>query len=345
MRQATIIGIDLAKNVFQLHGTDEKGKNILARKLSRKQVAPFFATLPRCTVAMEACASSGYWGRVIEELGHEVKRIPAQFVVPYRRGNKTDATDAEAICEAAQRPNMRFVPNKTQLQEDIQSLHRVRNGFIQARTGALNQTRGLLAEQGLVIPQGASNVRKYLVKLFGDEISVEISGVMRGIAQVLYDYIVTLDEKIKDLDKQILTICKNLDECRRLMQIPGIGPMNATILVSLCGHASNFSKSRAFASYLGLTPKEFSSGGKQRLGGITKRGNSYARALLVHGARAVVRSVLRGNSPYGGKTDEWIKKLIERRGINKACVALANKMARIAWKLLVGQEDFKLSIA
>lgn len=346
MKTTTLIGIDLAKNVFQLHGVDDNGRKVFDRKLTRGQVVPFFANLPSCAVAMEACASSQYWARVIEELGHEVKRLPAQFVTPYRRGNKTDATDAAAICEAAQRPNMRFVPNKSHDQADIQAVHRVRNGFVQGRTAVLNRARGLLGEYGIIIPQGAAHVRKHLICILDDILPTELSGLMRGLLQTLYTHLVRLEEEIEALDKQLRIICQNREECKRLMKIPGIGPMNATSLVCLCGHASNFNKSRAFASFLGLTPKEFSSGGKQRLSGITKRGNSYARSLLVHGARAVLRAIQRGHSPYGGgRMEEWIKRLIERRGMNKACVALANKMARIAWRLIVYKEDFRPAMA
>ncbi len=342
MKKITIIGIDLAKNVFQVCGMDSRGQVLLNRKISRKQVTVFFAQLPSCIVAMEACASSQYWARTIEELGHEVKRIPAQFVTPYRRGNKTDATDAMAICEAAQRPNMKFVPNKTQEQADIQAVHRIRNGFIQTRTATVNQVRGLLAENGII---GVGHVRKQLPGILDDQ-SNGLSGRMRHNLRQLYEYLVQLDECIIEQESQIKAICKEREDCKRLLHIPGIGVMNASILVSLCGHVSNFNKSRSFAAFLGLTPKEHSSGGKQRLGGITKRGNVYARSLLVHGARAVVRRMLQGGKPYGDSpVDIWLRKLIERRGVNKACVALANKMARIVWKILTSQEDFRLASA
>ncbi len=341
MKKITIIGIDLAKNVFQLCGVDSQGKHILRRRLMRAQVIPFFAQLPSCLVAMEACASSQYWARTIEELGHEVKRIPAQFVTPYRRGNKTDATDAAAICEAVQRPNMRFVPNKTQEQADIQALHRVRSGFVQTKTATINQIRGLLAENGIIVPQGVSHVRKNLPTII-DDLSNALSGLMRQTLGGLYEYLVSLDMKITQLDKQLKLMSRENEDCKRLMQIPGIGVMNATILVSLCGHVSNFSKSRAFASFLGLTPNEHSSGGKQHLGGITKRGNVYARSLLVHGARAVIRLIRKGKKPFGeGALDTWLRNLLERRGVNKTCVALANKLARIVWVILTQKVPFQ----
>lgn len=344
MSAITTIGVDLAKNVFHVYGVNEKGKTVLNRRLTRGKVVEFFAQLPSCVVGMEACASSMYWARTIEELGHEVRRMPAQFVVPYRRGNKTDATDAAAICEAVQRPNMRFVPNKSQYQADIQAVHRVRSGYIRERTAAINKIRGLLAENGIILPQGSRHVGEKVVFIIGDELNC-LSGIMRQVLSGLYEHLCELKEKISRQNTLLEQIGKESDDCKRLQQIPGIGPMTATLLLSLGGNLSSFEKGRAFAAYLGLTPKEHSSGGKQRIGGISKRGNTYARTLLIHGARAVISLLFVGKVPYGGgPMYEWLKRLVERRGVNKACVALANKNARIAWRLLTRKEEFQAAL-
>lgn len=340
----TAIGIDLAKNVFFVHGVNKHGKTVLSRKLARGKVTEFFATLPSCTVGMEACASSLYWARTIEELGHEVRRMPAQYVIPYRRGNKTDATDAAAICEAMQRPDMRFIPNKSQAQADIQAIHRIRTGYIRSRTAAINQMRGLLAENGIILPQGSNQIREKIVFILGDEAN-GLSGVMRQILRGLYEHIISLQDQISEQDKLLSQVSRSNEDCKRLQQIPGIGIITATLLLSLSGNVANFEKGRSFSAYLGLTPIESSSGGKRRMGGITKRGNAYARTLLIHGARAVISQLLRGRTPYGGGAMyEWLKRLVERRGVNKACVALASKNARIAWRLLTQKTDFQASL-
>jgi len=344
MAAITTVGIDLAKNVFHVYGVDERGKTVLNRKLIRRKVLEFFAQLPSCVVGMEACASSLYWARTIEELGHEVRRMPAQFVVPYRRGNKTDATDAAAICEAVQRPNMRFVPNKSQYQADIQAVHRIRSGYIRERTATINKIRGLLAENGIIIPQGSRHIREKVAFIMADELN-GLSGIMRQVLTSLYEHLCELKDKISRQDVLLGQIGRESDDCKRLQKIPGIGVMTATLLLSLSGNLSSFEKGRAFSSYLGLTPKEHSSGGKQRMGGISKRGNTYARTLLIHGARAVISVLFAGKIPYGGgPMYEWLKRLVERRGVNKASVALASKNARIAWRLLTRKDEFQSSL-
>jgi len=342
MKSLNIIGIDLAKNVFYVHGMTPQGRKLFSRKLTRNQVTAFFANQPRSLVGMESCASSLYWSRIIEECGHEVRRMPAQFVAPYRRGNKTDATDAAAICEAVQRPNMRFVPNKNQEQADIQAIHRVRSGFVRSRTAVINQARGLLAENGIIIPQGARRVRSELARIIDDEQN-GLSGLMRQLLNTLYAYLVTLEEHIAHQNELISQVCKNNDDCKRLLKIPGIGVMTATLLLSLSGNVTSFKNGREFSSYVGLTPKEHSSGGKQRLGGITKRGNAYARTLLVHGARSVISMLKLGHIPYNsGPMYTWLQRLVETKGTQKACVALANKNARIAWNILTKKTDFQI---
>lgn len=341
MNDITAIGIDLAKNVFFVHGVDKRGATVISRKLTRGQVTRFFANLPSCVVGMEACASSLYWARVIEELGHDVRRMPAQYVVPYRRGNKTDATDAAAICEAMQRPDMRFVPNKNQIQADIQAVHRIRTGYIRSKTAAINQIRGLLAENGITIPVGSKNIQKNVVSILDNE-SNGLSGVMRQMLRGLYEHILSLSDKVHEQDLLLSRISRADEDCKRLQKVPGIGVISATLLLSLSGNVNNFENGRAFSAYLGLTPMEHSSGGKRRMGGITKRGNVYARTMLIHGARAVVSQIFMGRKPYGGGAMyEWLRRLVERVGINKACVALANKNARIAWQMLVNKTEFK----
>lgn len=292
---------------------------------------------------MEACAGSAYWARVIESCGHTVRRIHARFVKPYLMADKNDANDAAAICEAMQRPHMRFVPHKTQEQSDIQAIHRVRQGFIQARTATINQARSLLIENGIVIRQGVQHVRKKLPEIISDDTN-DLSGVIRKLLNTLYETIVSLDINISTQDKELKRLVKAYDVCGRLMEIPGVGYITATILLSLAGRASDFKNGRQFAAFLGLTPRQYSTGGKQRLLGITKRGDSYARTLLIHGARAVHRSVMLGKSPLGKEEKAvWFEKLIERRGTNRACVALANKTARTAWSMIVTGERYKIA--
>lgn len=273
MRTVTTIGVDLAKNTFQLHGVDAHGKVALRRTLRRDQVVKFFANLPECLVGMEACASSAFWARAIEECGHTVRRIHPRFVRPYLMADKNDANDAAAICEAVSRPRMRFVPHKTQEQADIQAIHRVRKVLVLARTAAFNQARGLLAENGLVIRQGACHVRSHLPAMVGDQDN-GLSEMMRRLLASIHEYITTLDARIAVQDKVLAGIAKEHEACKRLMKIPGVGVLTATILLTMAGAATDFKNGREFAAYLGLVPRQYSTGGKQRLLGITKRGDS-----------------------------------------------------------------------
>lgn len=343
MKSVTTIGIDLAKNSFQLHGVDAQGKTVLRKTLTRSQVATFFANLPECLVGMEACASSAYWARVIEECGHTVRRIHPRFIKPYLLADKNDANDAAAICEAVARPRMRFVPRKSQEQADIQALHRVRQGLIQARTAAINQARGLLAENGIVIRQGPSQLRLRLSTIVGDSDN-GLSALMRRLLQSLYEHIVSLEARIASLDGELRTIAKEHEACKRLMKVPGVGVLTATILLTMAGAATDFKNGRQFAAYLGLVPRQYSTGGKQRLLGITKRGDSYTRTLLIQGARAVLRAMKYGHAPLGeGAHSIWLAMLVDRRGANRACVALANKTARIAWNMLACGSEYRMA--
>jgi transposase len=343
MNKITVIGVDLAKNVFQLHGVDAKGRVVLQKKLKREQVIMFFANLPACLVGMESCATSEYWARNIESCGHDVRRIPAQFVKPYLMNNKNDANDAAAICEAVQRPHMRFVPHKSQEQSDIQAVHRVRERLIQSRTATFNQIRGMLAENGIVIRQGACHVRSQLPILI-DDLDSELSGVMRQLLSSLMDNFRFLDEQITQLDKQLQTIAKENEVCLRLKKMPGMGFITVTILLTVIGRAGDFKNGREFAAFLGLVPRQYSSGGKNRLLGISKRGDVYIRTLLIHGARAALRSMKLGKKPLGeGHAHDWLTELVERRGHNRASVALANKMARIAWSMVVHGTEYRMA--
>lgn len=340
MNTVSVVGVDLAKNIFQLHGVDANGKVVLRKKLKRDHVPLFFANLQSCLVGMEACGGSAYWARVIESCGHTVRRIHPRFIKPYLMADKNDAKDAAAICEAVQRPHMRFVPNKTQEQADVQAIHRVRQRLIQARTATLNQVRGLLAEYGIVFRQGACQVRNRLPGIVDDP-GNELSGVMRRLLTSLYESIVFLDKQIEEHNQTLQAIANEREACRRLMKIPGVGVLTATILVSMAGRATDFKNGREFAAYLGLVPREHSTGGKQRLLGITKRGDCYARTLLIHGARSILRCLLHGCAPFGlGDPNSWLKRLLDRRGYNRASVALANKTARIAWQMLAHGSEY-----
>jgi len=341
MKALTTIGIDLAKNSFSVYGVNAKGKPVLQRTLTRSGVVRFFANLPTCLVGMEACASSEYWARTIESLGHEVRRIHPRYVKAFLLGAKNDANDAAAICEAVQRPNMRFVPHKSPEQMDIQATHRIRQGFVRSRTALVNQARGLLGEYGLIIPQGIRHVRTHLPALIADE-NNGLSDLMRRNLTSLYEALCFLDRQIAEQETILKTFARESETCKRLMQIPGIGYLTATILLSVAGIASNFKNGREFAAFLGLVPRQNSTGGKTKLLGISKRGDTYVRTLLVHGARAVLSSLIAGRTPPM-RQNTWLAALAARRGTKRACVGLANKTARIAWSLLAHGTEYKLA--
>lgn len=341
MKTITTIGIDLAKNSFSVHGVNSKGKCVLQRTLTRSGVTRFFVNLPACLVGMEACASSEYWARTIESLGHTVRRIHPRYVKAYLLGAKNDANDAAAICEAVQRPTMRFVPHKSPEQADIQCVHRIRQGYVHSRTALINQARGLLGEYGIIMRQGASQARICLPIIITDEGNA-LSSLMRRNLTSLHASLCFFDQKIAEQDALLKEVAKVNDACKRLMQIPGIGVITATILLSVAGVASNFKNGREFAAFLGLVPRQNSTGGKTKLLGISKRGDKYIRTLLVHGARAVLRSLSIGRMPEG-RHSKWLTELIARRGTKRACVGLANKIARIAWSLLAQGTEYKLA--
>lgn len=326
----TIIGMDISKNSFELWGADDHGKQTLHKRLHRDKVGLFFANLPRCTVAMEACASSQHWARKLKEFGHEVRLIPAQRVVAYRRGAKNDRNDAEAISEAAARPGMRTVPAKSIEQQDLQAIHRVRERLIRNRTALINELRGLLAEYGIVCAQGVTRFLTWLREKFDSQVET-LSPMARETFRSLRDEFRALEVSIKAVDKRIKVVFESHPVCRQLATVPGVGALIATALVASVAEPRRFKNGRQFAAYLGLVPRQHSTGGKPRLLGITKAGNRHLRMLLVHGARSVMFH-------HRGKEDprsKWVDKLVERRGFHKANVALANKNARVLWKLLV----------
>lgn len=332
----TTLGIDLAKNVFHLHGVDEHGKTMLQKRLRRNKLLAFMANLPACRVGMEACGGAHYWARAFTGLGHEVRLMSPQFVKPYVKGNKNDKNDAEGICEAVSRPNIRFVGVKQVWQQDIQALHRIRSGYLQSRTRVVNRTRGLLAEYGIVVARQVAQLRRRLPEILesGDN---ELSDFARALFAGQYAELVHLDAQIQACDQQIERVFKAQPTCRRLEKVEGIGPLTATALVASVGDPNVFSKGRQMSAWLGLVPRQHSTGGKIVLLGISKRGDRYLRSLLIHGARSVV-------SRAAGKSDarsRWIIQLKQRCGMNKAVVALANKNARIAWALMAGDEDYR----
>lgn len=343
MNTATIIGIDLAKNSFHVYGMNAHGAKAFSKTLTRGKVSEFFASHPQCLVGMEACASSGYWQRVIEEHGHTVKRMHPRYVAPFRVGDKNDANDARAIGEAALRPSVRGVPSRSREQADIQATHRVRSGLMRARTAAVNQTRGLLGEYGIVTRQGVCHVRDMLPGLISDTDNV-LSGVMRQLLNTMFELINSLELQIAEQDALLKAIIRESEACQRLMKVPGIGYLTATMLFAVAGTASSFKNGREFASYLGLVPREHSTGGKHRLFGISKRGDPYLRTLLVQGGFAVFFAVSRGHSTLGnGTRAAWLTSLMARAEPKKVAVALANKIARTAWSMLRNGTEYSFS--
>jgi transposase len=331
----TTIGLDLAKNVFQVHGVDERGHALVRKQLRREQVIGFFAALPPCLVGMEACGGAHHWARRLQEFGHTVRLMAPQFVKPYVKSNKNDAADAEAICEAVDRPNMRFVAIKTVEQQSVLSVHRVRQGFVKARTAQANQIRGLLAEFGLIVPKGISHIAQRVPGLIDH--SGPLPAPMQQLINGLLENMKALSQQIKDLEVQIKTWHKNSALSRKLEAIPGIGPLAASALVASIADARTFKNGRQLAAWLGLVPRQDSSGGKTRLLGISKRGDAYLRTLLIHGARSAIVAAQRWHKP-----NPWMAGLLARLHPNVAAVAVANKNARTAWALLAHEREFRL---
>lgn len=338
MIKITTIGLDLAKHVFHVVCCDEQGKVIRKTMLKRSQVLAYFANLPPCLVGMEACASAHHWARELGALGHEVKLIPPQYVKPYVRGNKNDYNDALAIAEAVTRPEMRFVTVKTTAQQDIQALHRLRERCLADRTALCNQLRGLLAEYGLIFPKGVNLLHRRLPELLEDGEN-GLSDLFRRLLAQGYQQLQELDDHIDHYTQEMKLLSQQDETCRRLQTIPGYGPIVAGVFHSVVGHGEGYRRGRDVSAALGLVPRQQSSGGKAVLRGISKRGDRYLRSLLVHGARSVVIRAAKKDDPLS----RWINKVKAERGFNKAVVALANKMARIGWAVIVNKTVYQIA--
>lgn len=320
------IGLDLAKNVFQVHGIDERDRPVLRRQLKRCQVLEFFARLEPCLVGMEACAGAHYWGRKLTALGHAVRLIAPKYVKAYVKTNKNDARDAEAICEALLRPSMRFVALKSPDQQALLALHRLRQGLIDARTALVNQLRGLLGEFGVVVAAGRRRFEQALPRLIAED-SAEVPALLREVLEPMRLQLLGLNEQIARLEGRIAAWHRESEASRRAAEVPGVGVLTASAAVATIGDPHVFDGGRGFAAWLGITPGQHGTGGKQRLLGITKRGDSYLRKLFIHGARAIVGAHRAGS-------DAWLDGLLARRPKNVAIVALAHRNARIVWALL-----------
>jgi transposase len=334
MNNVTTVGIDLAKNVFAVHGVDALGRVVLRRTVRREKLLELIAQLPSCLIGMEACTGAHEWARQFAKLGHSVRLMAPKFVAPYRKSGKNDDNDAAAICEAVTRPSMRFVPLKTLEQQAVLAQHRIRQGFIEERTACLNRTRGVLAEFGQVLPQRASELRRGLGACL-EQLPTRVAAALSD----LLAHVHLLDERICAYDRELREHARSEPHARRIQQLPGIGPITASAVVASVGRAAEFSNGRQFAAWLGLTPRQYSSGGKTRLGHITRRGDPYLRTLLILGARAVLQSATR----HTDRLSRWALALRARRGYHRTCVAIAAKNARILWVLLARGERLRMT--
>ena len=336
----TTIDLDIAKSVFHLFAVNQTGRYVKKKQLKRSQVLRYFVQLEPCVVAMEACGGANYWARELSALGHEVKLIAPQYVKPFVKGNKNDYNDAEAIGEAAQRPRMRFVPVKSVEQQDIQNLHRQRERIKKGRTALANQVRGLLAEYGVVLNKGIGAVRQGLPDILEDADN-GLTMRSRELFADLLDEFRALDEQFRRCEKQLEVSKRGNEVCERLDEVLGIGPITASATYAAAGDGKDFVNGRHFSAWIGLVPRQHSTGGKTTLLGVSKRGNAYLQTLFIHGARAVLQH-------SEGKTDRfslWAQALLARRGHNKACVAVANKMARTAWVVMAKGETYRPAVS
>jgi len=333
----TTIGIDLAKNSFSVHGVDGHGKRVFSKTLSRGKLLAFLAQQPPSLVGMEACSGAHHWARQLQAMGHRVGIMASRFVAPYRKGGKNDSNDAEAICEAVARPNMRFVPVKGVEQQALLSLHRIRQGLIKERTATINQLRGLLSEFGLVMPKGRYPAQHGIADILEDADN-GLPMLARKLVHDVYSRLQGMNEQLLAYDRELEHLSQQSEVARRLMSIPGIGAVTATALLASVGDPRQFKNGRQFAAWLGLTPRQYTTGGKIRLGRITKKGDVYLRTLLIHGTRAVLARL----TDKSDRLSVWARALIERRGYKRAAVALAAKNARILWALMVRGERFQL---
>ena len=331
-----IIGVDLAKEVFQVYAANSSGKKIWSRKLSRQKFKLLWKDLEPCTVVMESCGSSHYWGRTLRNLGFDVKLVPAKFVRPFVKTNKSDEADAEAIVVAALAPGMRFSAIKTEEQQSILALHRVRSRVLKQRIQISNEIRGFLREFGFTISEGTAKFKLYVHEILEDA-EIEIPNFTRIMINRMLEELARLEVELAEYDKLIVNVNKENEVCKRLQEINGVGPLSASALFASVANISEFKNGRALAAFLGLVPRHSGSGGKTKILGISKRGDPYLRSLLIHGGRSIVNHCSKRKDPYSLK----INKLRERIGFNKTCVAVANRNARIAWVLMAKGEIYK----
>lgn len=343
MTNITTIGIDIAKRIFQVHGVDKNSKTVLKKKLMRDQLLTFMANLPKCLVGMETCGGANYWAREISKLGHEVKLMAPQFVKPYVKTNKNDQADSKAICEAVSRPNMRFVPIKSVEQQEILSIHRVRARLVKNRTALANEIRGLLHEFGIIIPQGINKITTRLTEVLD---SRKLNPIGRQTFTDLKEEFIESNKRIKDLENRLKIMANELDKYQQIIAIAGIGLITATALIASIGNGSCFENGRQLSAWLGLVPRHASSVGKEKLRGISKRGDIYLRTLLIQGARAVLNTKLRFTTELQkskrnySRFTKWMFDLYSRGGHNKTTVAVANKLARVVFAVLSSGNDY-----
>ncbi|MCL1144416.1 IS110-like element ISSpi2 family transposase [Shewanella marinintestina] len=332
------IGIDLAKLVFSIHGVDEYGKTKLKQTVKRNKLLEKIANIPPCIIGMEACSGAHYWAREFTKYGHDVRIMASKFVIPYRQSEKNDANDAEAICEAVTRPKTRFVCIKSEEQQAVLCLHRIRQGQIKDRTAMINRLRGLLSEFGIIMPKGRYPAQKHIVEILEDA----ENGLPDLARELLHDLWLSIKQQNQDIlksDRKLYALANQMKDAKRLMTIPGIGEVTATAVVATVSDAKHFSTSRQFAAWIGLVPKQYSTGGKPTLGRISKRGEKHIRTSLIHGARAVIANCANKMD----RTSLWIKALIERRGFKRAVIALAAKNARLIWSLLQSGQEYQVN--
>ncbi|MEY9155663.1 IS110 family transposase [Bradyrhizobium japonicum] len=341
MVEVSIIGLDIAKHVFHVHGADGKGRALFSKRISRVKLLDFFAAQPICTVALEACGGAHHWARQLAQLGHNVRLIPPAYVKPFVKRQKNDAIDAEAICEAAQRPSMRFVAVKSEEQQAAGLVFRTRDLLVRQRTQLINAIRGHLTEYGWIAPKGPSHVAKLSDPIEEDAMASSLPEAARPMLRVMLDLLAELNGKIADLDQEIARRAREDEVSRRLMTIPGIGPISATAIAALAPPAETFAKGRDFAAWLGLTPLQRSTGGKQKLGATSKMGERTLRRLLIVGSSAVVQQASKRGAPKGS----WLEQMLAGKPRMLVTVALANKMARIVWALLIKQENYRAPVA
>jgi len=335
--QMSVLGIAIAKLVCHVVGMDDTGAVVLRKRIARSEWLAFIANVPPLRIGMEACGSAHYWARCVREHGHDVRLIAPQCIKAYVKSPKHDARDAEAICEAVTRPTRRFVPIKRVEQQDLQALHRVRERLIKARTALVNEIRGLLSEYGIILPPSITKFRALIVDQLHKE-QAKLTTLSAEVFWQLYDAFRALEKRLEYYDEKLAAIGQAHPACQRLQTIPGIGPVTATALIAAIGNVTQFKNGRQLAAWLGLVPREHSTGGQPRLLGISIRGDRYLRKLLVHGARATLRWV----DTKGDDRSQWLRALIARRGKNRAAVALANKNARIVWALLAHNQEYRV---